>query len=270
MSLDEKIRPYLKGDELIWYCENHTKLVEQPDEKTLYLAISFATRKVGKAHIILDDDPRDWTIDQAVRVAFLAIINPQIDTHKCWIDRLWSTADQNELVAFYQGIDYLPEPLFWLDKALFAARSNMSSVFLAIAYQNKYPSVFFSEDAWNQLVLKALCLNLSLLPIKGLMERMNVKLRDIFYDNVLDQWAANRPVNPELWMCMAQHLDEKVIGLLATVLEQKQLVEQLSAIWSLQHSHLESAKKLLANYESLQALVTETGFSLYNINKGVN
>ena len=143
MTLDEQIRQYLCGSPLDWYCENHANLVDDPGEKTLYMAISFALRKVGNSRIIINDDSRFWTIDQVVRVAFLASIDPLRANHKLWIDRLWSTADQNELVAFYQGIYYLSEPLFWLDKALFAARSNMTTIFKSIAHENIFPSLYF-------------------------------------------------------------------------------------------------------------------------------
>ncbi len=270
MTLDEQIRHQLNGDASTWYCQQYDTLVNHPDEKTFYFAISLATRKVSKSHFRIKNDNRIWTVDQAVRVAFLAIMKPSIIKQKLWIDRLWATSDQNELVAFYQGISYLPDPQFWIDKALFAARSNMTSIFLAIAHQNIFPSLYFSEAAWNQLILKALYLNLSLSPIIGLTERMNANLRDIFYDNVVDQWAANRPVNPELWMCMANHLDEKTVNLLTTVLEKKEHIEQLAAVWTLQHSELESAKLLLASYKSLQDIVLDTDFGLHSINKGVN
>jgi len=270
MTLDEQIRQHLNENALTWYCENYDTLLNTPDEKTLYLSISLATRKVGKSSIKINNDSRTWTIDQAVRVVFLANMNPLLPNHRLWIDRFFTTADQNELVAIYQGIFYLPVPQFWLDKALFAARSNMTSIFLAIAYQNKFPCLYFSEDAWNQLVLKTLCLNFALSPIIGLTQRMNSNLREIFYENVLDQWAANRLVNPELWMCMANHLDEKTINLLSTVLEKNERIEQLTAIWALQHSKLESANKLLSRYRSLQAIVADTGFGLHSVNCSIS
>ena len=96
-----------------------------------------------------------WTLDRVVRVLLLTNVQNKSEEDYCQtIETLFETAEINEAVALYTALPYLQYPEKWLYRATEAVRSNMGPVFDAIAFNNPYPAKYFSEAAWNQLVLK--------------------------------------------------------------------------------------------------------------------
>ncbi|MGI9493200.1 MAG: EboA domain-containing protein, partial [Geminicoccaceae bacterium] len=95
-----------------------------------------------------------------------------------------------------------PNPELLAHQAGEAARTNMRSVFEALAHKNPYPFEQFDENRWNHMVLKALFIGSKLHPIQGLGQRANPKLARILRDYAHERWAAGRDVTPELWRCV--------------------------------------------------------------------
>ncbi len=184
--------------------------------RDLYLAVSLVTRKVGKADLTLSDadlrdanasragwDPREWSVDQAARVHADSRAGERI--RRAWPAASISCATpptSSELVAFYRGLPLYPEQPRYVARATEGLRTNMKSVFEAIAHRNPYPSEQFPEAAWNQMVLKALFVGSALWPIVGLDRRANPELARMLCDYAHERWAAGRPVSPELWRCV--------------------------------------------------------------------
>ena len=86
------------------------------------------------------------------------------------------------------------------DKKLFiniftdAIRTNSAELFKFIAYQTDFPASFFSEKQFNQFVLKALFLDLSLENIKGIRPRNNDRLKQMILDYEEERILANRSI----------------------------------------------------------------------------
>jgi hypothetical protein len=175
------------------------------------------SRKLGKAALPLDEgelaaaraaregwDPSSWRVDEAARIRLLlAADTGDGERFASRLDQLCATADVDELVAFYRGLPLYPDAPRHRSRAAEGLRSNMSVVFEAVAHRNPYAAEQLPQDAWNQMVLKALFVGSALEPIVGLDGRANEALARMLVDYAHERWAARRPVSPELWRCVA-------------------------------------------------------------------
>ena len=97
----------------------------------------------------------------------------------------------SELVAFYRGLPLYPDQPRYVARATEGLRTNMKSVFEAVAHRNPYPSEQFPEAAWNQMVLKALFVGSPLWPIVGTgPARATPTLARMLCDYAHERWAA--------------------------------------------------------------------------------
>jgi hypothetical protein len=181
-------------------------------DRELYLALGLIPRKLGKDDLALLPadleqagaarpgwDPSGLSVDQAARIAFLLKFGGTGEAFRDRFVQLCRTADIAEQVAFYRGLPLYPNPELLAHQAGEAARTNMRSVFEALAHKNPYPFEQFDENRWNHMVLKALFIGSELHPIQGLGQRANPKLARILRDYAHERWAAGRDVTPELW-----------------------------------------------------------------------
>ena len=144
--------------------------------------------------------------DQVARL--LLIFELHLSSGDAWqqhIDECCTGADVAELVTLYRGLPLYPHPENFIERACEGIRSNMTAVYCAVAHNNPYPAQFLNEDAWNQMVLKALFVAVPLDPIIGLDERANAKLAHMLADYAKERRAASRPISPELWRCVGPH-----------------------------------------------------------------
>ncbi len=227
-------------------------------DRDLYLLLSGVARHVGKDSLSLTDaelaaasasrpgwDPRDWTLDQAVRVYLLCASTADGAQCSARLDRLCSAADIGELVAYYRGLPLYPDPPRYALRAAEGVRSNMRVVFEAVAHRNPYPSEQFSEAAWNQLVLKALFVGSPLSPIVGLDRRRNPTLARMLCDYAHERWAASRPVSPELWRCVGPFAAGSVLDDFARLFERGSAAERDAAALALREATDPGAARLL-------------------------
>ena len=227
-------------------------------DRDLYLLMSAVSRHVGNAPLALDDaelaagsasrpgwDPRDWTLDQAVRVHLLCASTSDGAQMSLRLDRLCSAADVGELVAFYRGLPLYPDQPRYALRAAEGIRSNMRVVFEAVAHRNPYPAEQFAEAAWNQLVLKALFVGSRLAPIVGLDSRRNPTLGRMLCDYAHERWAASRPVSPELWRCVGPFAAGPVLEDLVRLFERGTAGEQQAVALALGEATDPEAARLL-------------------------
>ncbi len=159
--------------------------------------------------VVAGFDPRDWSLDQAAR-AWLLLAAPADDStaYTALLDPLFRAADIRELIALCQSLPLLPYPAAHLARAQEAVRSNMSSVFGAVALRNPYPAAHFDEPAWNQMILKALFIGAPLTHVSGLDARANPRLTRMLVAYARERRVAHRPVPAALWHASSPHLDE--------------------------------------------------------------
>jgi len=265
-----------------WFLGQLERLKTSPTEKDIYLALGYATRKLGKGDLDLKAeeraaasaarpywDPSDWSIDQAARLAFvLASQTRDSAAFKARLETLFNTADVWELIAFYRGLPLYPNAVQHVARAREGTRSAMQPIFEAVAHRNPFPMEQFDENAWNHMVLKALFIGSKLAPILGLDERANPRLMRMLCDYAHERWAAQRPVAAELWRCVGPHADAKAVEDLARVLATGVAVERQAAVLALSAARHPDAERHLRGVPDLNDAVRAQKVTWTDIARG--
>jgi len=118
------------------------------------------------------------------------------------VQDLYKTADVNELILLVQSLNFLPYGEKFIERAREAARSNILSVFSAVAHNSTYARQYFDLPGWNQLILKAAFLAVPIWNIEGLAARNNVGLVEKLKHYVWERQAASRVVPWDIWCCI--------------------------------------------------------------------
>lgn len=181
------------------------------------------------------------------------------------IETLFDTAEMNELVALYSALPVLAYPEQWLFRATDAVRSNMGFVFDAIALHNPYPAQYFSELAWNQLVLKTIFNDKPVHFITGLEERENKNLALILSDFAHERWAAGRSVAPNVWRLVSKFMDENLLSDMKYLFASRQLANQEAAALACYDSEYAPATALLSEYPEFEKSINEGALTWSNL-----
>jgi hypothetical protein len=204
------------------------------------------TESERQPHLTPSIEHRTWTLDRVVRVLLLSNIQNNSEEDYCQtIETLFETAEINEAVALYTALPYLQYPEKWLYRATEAVRSNMGSVFDALAFQNPYPAKYFSEAAWNQLVLKCIFNDKPINLIEGLNERANQNLANILSDFAHERWAAHRTIPPQVWRLVSKFITPTILEDIHKLFDSENIQNQQAAILVCKESNNQEAKDLL-------------------------
>ncbi|MBL6953135.1 MAG: EboA domain-containing protein [Alphaproteobacteria bacterium] len=256
--MQQWLRAQLSSDAWDWLSQTTIALENGGADRALYLAISLVPRKLGKAVLVLNADdlaaadaarsgwrPAGWSVDQAARMVLMLSATPGGEEFARRLEQLCITADVRETIAFYQGLPLYPEPERYVARAGEGVRTNMKSVFEAVAHHNPYPSEYFSVNAWNQLVLKAIFVGSVLNPIQGLDGRRNKDLAHKLIDYAHERWAASRTIAPELWRMLGPFADSGMMADLQRALASDVPAEREAAALALRECPHEDAAALL-------------------------
>lgn len=259
-----------------------TQVENLASEKALYLAFSLAPRFTGKEPLQLTAselqqaselrpgfNPAGWTTDQAARTLLL-LHAPQPDAtqYTALLDKLFRTADVSELGALYASLPLLPYPASHAKRAAEGVRTAMTSVFDAIALHNPYPHDYLPQEAWNQLVLKAVFNARPLYQVVGLDNRRNEPLAHMLLDYAHERWAAGRTLTPEVWRLVGPYLTASTLPDVQRLLNSPEALQVQAGALALAASSLPEARALLApriewqpNYETAWQLLGEKAYS---------
>lgn len=247
-------------DGFTWLDEKRKQIAEGVSVQVFLTSFSTLPRYTGKKDLELTSEelraaeamrsgwsPSHWSVDQAARTLILLAL-PHDDAQKyLWtLEQVFTTVDVGELIALYQSLPLLPYPEWHCTRAAEGVRSNMTTVFNAVALHNPYPSDYFDNIAWNQMVLKAIFAGSSLHLILGLDDRANSELAQMLTDYAHERWAANRPVTPELWRLVGRFADAGIVADLEKVLNDADLAQQEAAALACSECSLLKAQELLA------------------------
>jgi hypothetical protein len=270
--LDEWLERRVDAAAAAWLREAVASLAGGGTDRDLFRAVSLASRKLGKASLAPSDselasaaqaragwDPQLWSVDQAARVRLLLAVRADGDTFVRRLDQLCATADVDELVAFHLGLPLYPDPPRHRLRAAEGIRTNMKVVFEAVAHRNPYPAEQLPEEAWNQMVLKALFVGSTLDPVQGLDARANPTLARMLGDYAHERWSAGRPVSPELWRCVGPFATGPLLADLERVLATGTPPERAAAVLALRRATDPEAGRLLDRYAAVRDAVAARG-----------
>ena len=226
----EKLSAILKKsaspEAIAWLDETMASQRANFEKRPFYYAFSGVSRRFEKrgALIVSEEDDKAlhqempgftvkrWDQFRLARVILLLVLADQDEeTFIETIEALLNTADLREHVAILSAFALLPHGEKLVDYTREGLRSNIVDVFDAVAMDNPFPAEHFSDDAWNQMVLKALFISRPLYRIYGIDYRANLTLAEALSNLAHERWAAERWVSPELWRSCTNFLTEQII-----------------------------------------------------------
>lgn len=152
-----------------------------------------------------------WFYVQFARLYILLSVEAHLPSESfvAAVNQLFQTADVNELILLVQSLQFIPQSERFVARAREAARSNIESVFCALAHNSDYAYRCFDQSGWNQLILKAAFLAVSIWSIYGLRERNNPELVTMLLNYVEERQAAKRNLPWDLWACIGWRVQQE-------------------------------------------------------------
>ena len=158
------------SESLAWLDDKLAEIRQNAATKSLFIAFSKTSRylepqkleltteqRQAANDIITGWNPIDWTLDRVGRILLiLAFTHENERNYVATLNKIFDAADVGEAIALYQSLPLLPYPEKFKLRASEGIRSNITSVFNAVALNNPYPAQYLNDSAWNQMVLKAL------------------------------------------------------------------------------------------------------------------
>lgn len=230
VSILKIIQENANEKELIWIDSKSTNI------QALSMAFVATPRFIGK-RIIQSEltnlnglDIQSWTLDKLVRVYFLLLLeNSAQESADNQIETLFDTAEINESIALFSALPLFSHPEKWLHRATDAVRSNIGDVFNSFAFGNPYAVKYFSELAWNQLVLKCIFNDKPIHLIQGIDQRANQALADTLSDFAHERWAAGRTVPAQVWRLVVNFMNERILKDMETLFLSKDIHNKIAA-----------------------------------------
>lgn len=226
LQITETIAAFANESESTWIADQFIL-----EGKSLALAFVKVPRFVSK-RLITAGAFTNWNLDQVVRLAILTKLDEK------QVDLLFETAEMQEAVALTKSLPYLANPNNFLLRATDAVRSNMGPVFDAIAFGNTYPKDYFSEAAWNQLVLKCIFNDKAIHQIIGLDERANAELAKTLSDFAHERWSAGRRVPSQVWRLVPKFMNESLHADIEKLAQSENPRDVLAASLVKQEAHI--------------------------------
>ncbi|MEX0649266.1 MAG: EboA domain-containing protein [Balneolaceae bacterium] len=285
----KKIRTKISGwlenriseDAFQWIRSTGEKLKTNAEDWELFTAFSSVPRHTGKEIVKFTEEdlesaakmrenwkPVNWTADQFARTyLLLSYADRGEDEFLDKIEKIFITSDLGESVALYQGLPVYPYPEKFKDRAAEGIRSNITTVFNAVALNNPYPAEYLDEGAWNQVVLKALFVESPVYKIIGIDNRANETLAKILVEYAHERWSAGRSVSPELWRSVGPFLDDNYAKDIKKVLNHPDKIQKKAAILALQTSNYPGTNDLLEDYHDLVNEMADNSVSWDDVGK---
>jgi len=121
------------------------------------------------------------------------------------VEECFLGGDTRERQAVLRTLALLPDPGRFVPLAVDACRTSVQPVFEAIACENPYPARHFPEASFNQMVLKAVFIEVAVGRILGLEARITPELRRMAADYASERRAAGRTVPADVDLLLGEN-----------------------------------------------------------------
>lgn len=130
------------------------------------------------------------------------------------IEIAYRFGDDREKASIMKGLPWLDSAGKLVQLAVDAGRTNSEKLFSAIALQNPYPALHYSESQFNRLVMKSLYTGLNIEHVPGLRELKNSELMRMCGEYAMERYVAGRSIPPSLWLTLdCEALPEEILAL---------------------------------------------------------
>jgi len=162
-----------------------------------------APRLVGKEPAAFSAEERaavPWPLvlaaDELVRIVLLARAGEALGEAElgALVDAVYRHGEARERAAVLRALPFLRAPERFVPLAADACRTHVLPIFEAVACENPFPARHFEPDAFRQLVLKAVFLEVRVARIHGLSARLDAELARMARGYASERAAAGRPI----------------------------------------------------------------------------
>lgn len=249
-----------------WLTKKTTALEHSESARDLFMTYSLLAAKFDKALDINYTGHTNETLSyfkshgadvlQMARIYLLTKVlevNPQFYIKE--VAKIIEVADTTELETFLRYLTILPASESFKHAAVEALRTNISIIFDAITLNNPYPALFFNNQQWNQMYLKAAFMERDLALIQSVDERANADLTRIISDYAHERWAASRKIDPMFWRPVSKFMDNTLLSDMERLLTSADKIENKAGALCCYFSEDERALALLGKYQELKEQV---------------
>ena len=269
-SLDEETHTWLEN--------KLDTIIESKSTKELYLSYSLIAGKIDAAikpkvqgvnqELVEYLIAQEADLLQIVRIYLLIRV---LESDKAYfstkVANLIQVADTSELETFLKFLILLPNAEDFNKTGVEALRTNIGTIFDAIALNNPYPSKYFNDQQWNQMYLKAAFMERNLGEIVDIDKRANSDLARIISDYAHERWAASRDIDPLFWRPVTGFLEGILLKDMDHLFKSEDRIENLAAALCCYHSPQPKAIELMNKYPHLKEKVANNEVNWENLKK---
>lgn len=151
----------------------------------------------ARPHWTLGDLSRLWLLLRGLEVT-------APESQPNWVLSLFEAGEIGEQVSILRVLSALPGPERLVETGEQACRHNSLDVFEAIVAENPFPAAHFPASSFNQAVMKAIFLGVSVRRIEGLEARITPELSRMAAGYASERRAAGRPVPEDaVWLSVS-------------------------------------------------------------------
>lgn len=254
------------SEALDWLNDRLLLLDKTPSARNLFMTYSLLSSKFDKhsATTYADDSNKTAAyfemhhariLDIARIYLLRAVLDKDLAFYTPEVAKIIQVADTTELETFLRYLILLPAPESFNYTAVEALRTNISIIFDAITLNNPYPALYFNDQQWNQMYLKAAFMERDLGMIASVDDRANEDLTRIISDYAHERWAASRKIDPMFWRPVARFMNDTLRADMLRLLQSDDSVENKAGALCCYFSEDEKATALLDTHTTLKAQI---------------